>query len=59
MSYLSLMAKKAGSNSFTIPLNRREHADFLFVDCSAMNAELCKMHDEGLLRFNKSSFTLM
>ena len=59
MSYLSLMAKKAGSNSFTIPFNRQELADFLFVDCSAMNAELCKMRDEGLLRFNKSSFTLM
>lgn len=59
MSYLSLMAKKAGSNSFTIPFNRQELADFLSVDRSAMSAELCRMRDEGLLRFNKSSFTLM
>ncbi len=58
MSYLSLMAKKAGSSSFTIPFNRQELADFLSVDRSAMSAELCKMRDEGLLRFNKSSFTL-
>lgn len=59
MSYLALMAKKAGSNSFTIPFNRQELADFLSVDRSAMSAELCRMRDEGLLRFNKSSFTLM
>ena len=59
MSYLSLMSKKAGSNSFTIPFNRQELADFLSVDRSAMSAELCRMRDEGLLRFNKSSFTLM
>jgi Cyclic nucleotide-binding domain. len=58
MSYLSLMSKKTGSNSFTIPFNRQELADFLSVDRSAMSAELCKMRDEGLLRFNKSSFTL-
>lgn len=59
MSYLSLMAKKAGSSSFTIPFNRQELADFLSVDRSAMSAELCKMRDEGLLKFNKSSFTLL
>ena len=59
MSYLSLMAKKAGSSSFTIPFNRQELADFLSVDRSAMSAELCKMRDEGLLSFNKSSFTLL
>lgn len=58
MSYLSLMAKKTGSNSFTIPFNRQELADFLSVDRSAMSAELCRMRDEGMLRFRKSSFTL-
>ena len=59
MSYLSLMAKKAGSSSFTIPFNRQQLADFLSVDRSAMSAELCRMRDESLLKFNKSSFTLL
>ena len=59
MSYLSLMAKKTGSSTFTIPFNRQQLADFLSVDRSAMSAELCRMRDDGLLRFNRNSFTLM
>lgn len=59
MSYLSLMAKKAGSASFAIPFNRQELADFLSVDRSAMSAELGRMRDEGLLEFDRNRFTLL
>lgn len=59
MSYLSLMAKKAGRSSFTIPFNRQELADFLSVDRSAMSAELGRMRDEGLLTFDRNRFTLL
>lgn len=58
-SYLSEQAAKAGSASFTIPFNRQQLADFLSVDRSAMSNELCKMRDEGLLRFKKNRFTLL
>ncbi len=57
--YLSAQFHKANSRTFVIPLNRQELADFLFVDRSAMSNELCKMRDEGLLRFEKSRFELL
>lgn len=53
------MAKKTGSNPFTIPFDQQEPADFLSVDRSAVSAELCKMRDEGLLEFKKNSFRLL
>ncbi|RHR08239.1 Crp/Fnr family transcriptional regulator [Pseudoflavonifractor sp. AF19-9AC] len=57
--YLSDQYHKAGSRTFSIPLNRQDLADFLFVDRSAMSNELCKMRDEGLLKFDKSKFELL
>ena len=57
--YLSDQFHKAGSKTFSIPLNRQDLADFLFVDRSAMSNELCKMRDEGLLKFEKSKFELL
>ena len=58
-SYLSEQAALADCASFTIPFNRQQLADFLSVDRSAMSNELCKMRDEGLLRFAKNRFTLL
>ena len=57
--YLSHEYHKAGKRVFSIPLNRQDLADFLFVDRSAMSAELCRMRDEGLLKFDKSDFELL
>ena len=58
LSYLSEESKRQGASSFSIPFNRQELADYLSVDRSAMSNELCKMRDEGLLTFNKNSFSL-
>lgn len=58
ISYLSEQANKSHSNSFSIPFNRQQLADFLSVDRSAMSNDLCKMRDEGLLTFDKNFFTL-
>ena len=58
LSYLSDEAKRHNSSQFTIPFSRQQLADFLCVDRSAMSNELCKMRDEGLLRFDKNEFTL-
>lgn len=58
LTYLSFQSKKAKSNSFTIPFNRQELADYLCVDRSAMSSELGKMRDEGMVEFNKNKFTL-
>ena len=59
ISYLSEEAKRQGSSAFTVPFNRQQLADYLCVDRSAMSNELCKMRDEGLIRFEKSRFELL
>lgn len=59
ISYLSEEARRQSKNTFTIPFNRQQLADFLSVDRSAMSNELCKMRDEGLISFNKNQFTLL
>lgn len=59
ISYLSEEAGRQNSSSFTIPFNRQQLADFLSVDRSAMSNELCKMRDEGFLKFEKNQFELL
>ena len=59
LSYLSEQAIKSSSNSFTIPFNRQELADYLSVDRSAMSNELSKLRDEGILDFTKNNFELI
>ncbi|NMB32910.1 MAG: Crp/Fnr family transcriptional regulator [Clostridium sp.] len=59
LSYLLHESKKAGANCFSIPFDRQELADYLFVDRSAMSAVLSKLRDEGVLNFNKNRFELL
>ena len=58
MSYLSEQAQLAGSNTFTIPFNRQQLADFLAVDRSAMCTELTKMQQSGIISFTKNEFII-
>lgn len=58
LSYLSSQAMKAHSQSFEIPFNRQELADYLSVDRSAMSNELSKMREEGILVFHRNHFEL-
>ena len=58
LAYLSAQARRAGSASFCIPFDRQQLADFLSVNRSAMSAELSRMQHEGLLRTDRSRFTL-
>ena len=59
MSYLSEESSRQNRSTFVIPFNRQQLADFLSVDRSAMSSELGKMRDEGLIRFERSRFTLI
>lgn len=59
LSYLSEESKKQNSSDISIPYNRQQLADFLSVDRSVMSNELCKMRDEGLIRFKKEKFELL
>ncbi len=47
--YLSQMRASAKSDSFRIPFNRQQLADFLNTDRSALSAELGRMQKEGIL----------
>lgn len=59
LSYLSEESGRQQSNTFTIPFNRQQLADFLSVDRSAMSSELGRMREEGLIDFDRSRFTLL
>lgn len=59
ISYLSEQSERQGSDSFTIPFNRQQLADFLSVDRSALSAELSKMRSEGLIEYKRSEFRLL
>lgn len=58
-TFFETQKKNAGTNVFSIPYNREQLADFLFVDRSALSNELCKMRDEGLIRFQKNKFEIL
>lgn len=59
MTYLMWQAKSKGSDSFTIPYDRQELADFLQVDRSGLSAEISKLRREGILECDRSRFTLL
>ena len=58
MTYLMLQAKNAKSDSFDIPFDRQELADYLEVDRSGLSAEISKLRAEGVLESHKKHFEL-
>lgn len=58
LAYLSEQAVRAGESRFVIPFDRRQLADFLSVERSAMSTELSKMQAEGLIWTKKSEFDM-
>jgi CRP-like cAMP-binding protein len=48
-----------GRKAFTVPFNREEMAHYLCVDRSAMSAELCRMRDRELIRFDRNRFEIL
>ena len=59
LTFLSLEADKAGSRSFSVPLNRAARAEYLDVDRSALSRELSHMKADGLIDYNRSYFHLL
>lgn len=58
MSYFSGYVKEYGV-AFSIPYNRRQLADYLNVDRSAMCNELSKMQKDGLIKYKKNNFNII
>ena len=59
ISYFSQQVRQNGSYQFTIPFNRKQLADYLGVDRSALSNELSKMQKDGLIEYEKNKFTLL
>jgi len=59
MAYLLDQAKQQGCNSFSIPFDRQELADYLEVDRSGLSSEIGKLRKEGVLKSEKNHFTLL
>ena len=59
LTYLYSEAKRQGSNSFTIPYDRQELADYLEVDRSGLSAEISKLRKEGVLESEKGKFRIL
>lgn len=59
MTYLMFYAKKANNNSFDIPFNRQELADYLEVDRSGLSTEIGKLRKEGLIQCDRNHFVLL
>ena len=51
--------QRGKARKFTIPYNREELSRYLCVDRSALSNELCKMRDEGLIKFKKNIFEIL
>ena len=58
LSYFSEQALKAGCASFDLALTRQELANYLFVERSAMSAELGRMARDGLVEVSGRRVTL-
>jgi len=59
LSYLSEQAGMYNINSFEIPFNRQELADYLSVERSALSAEMSRLKSEGVIDYRKSHFELL
>ena len=59
MTYLMQQAKAHKSDSFTVPYDRQELADYLEVDRSGLSAEISKLRREGVLECRKNEFKLL
>jgi CRP-like cAMP-binding protein len=59
LSYLSAQAGTHNINSFEIPFNRQELADYLSVERSALSAEMSRLKSEGVIDYRKSHFELL
>ena len=45
--------------NITIPFNRTDLANYLDADRSALTRELARMKEEGIIDYNKNTFTIL
>lgn len=58
-AFLLEQYKLTGQTTINLHMNRNELADFLNVSRPSMSREICKMRDEGIVDFHKSTFRIL
>lgn len=58
-TYLLEQRRATGSDTFVLPMKRHELADFLNVSRPSLSREMCRMKDEGLIDFYRSSVRVL
>ncbi|MDR1782630.1 MAG: Crp/Fnr family transcriptional regulator [Bacilli bacterium] len=58
LSYLNEQSLLHKSDTFSIPFNRQELADYLAVDRSALSSTMSKLKENGIIDYYKNSFKL-
>lgn len=59
VTYLSQCARRAASDSFSIPHSREELAVYLGVNRSALSRELSRMRAEGMIDYERNRFRVI
>ena len=59
LTYLLLQAKKAEADSFEIPYNRQELADYLGVERSGLSVEIGKLCRQGVIAADRKQFRFL
>lgn len=59
LSYLNTISLQMHSVEFDIPFDRRQLADYLNVERTALSKELSKMKAEGIIAFRKNHFKII
>ncbi|MDO4485576.1 MAG: Crp/Fnr family transcriptional regulator [Bacillota bacterium] len=59
MAHFKFLASRYASNTFSLDMNREQLAQYLCVNRSALSNELNVMKREGIIDFNKNTFTLL
>ena len=59
LAYLTAYARREGRESFEIPFDRQELADYLEVERSGLSSEIGKLRREGVLESHRKHFRLI
>ena len=59
LAYFEQEARNNACRQITIPFNRTDLANYLDADRSALTRELARMREEGLIDYNKNTFTIL
>ncbi len=59
LTFLMNCSKQTGSDSFNIPYDRQELADYLGVERSGLSSEISKLKAEGIIENNKNYFVFL